>query len=80
MSACNNASPNGNGSEKAFGTVVVDGAGSQWLITNNSLGAVGDQAAGLTIGNRAGGEGTVNVTNGGKLRIDGTSGPGPNDS
>lgn len=75
----NNGSPNGNGSEKAFGTLVIDGANSQWLVKNNSLGAAGNQAAGLTIGNNAGGEGTVTVTNGGKLRIDGTDGPGPND-
>lgn len=75
--AQNNASPNGLGTEKANGTVTVDGAGSKWVISGNSID--NNAAAGLTIGSRVGAEGTVNVTNGGKLRIDGTGGPGPND-
>jgi len=64
------------GTEKGFGSVVVDGAGSQWVANYNSI---DNSAAGITIGNRVGGDGKVTVTNGGKLRIDGTGGPGPND-
>lgn len=75
----NTGSPNGNGSEKAFGTVIVDGANSQWLVKNFSQGAIGNQAAGMTIGNNVGGTGTVTIRNQGKLLIDGTGGPGPND-
>ena len=75
----NNATPNGNSSESANGTVVVDGVGSRWLVKGNSLGAVGDRAAGMTIGNLARGEGTVTIRNQGRLLIDGTGGPGPND-
>ena len=33
----NNATPNGNGSERANGTVVVDGVGSQWIVKPHSL-------------------------------------------
>jgi T5SS/PEP-CTERM-associated repeat protein len=72
----NNASPDGLGTEKAFGTVAVSGAGSQWLLTHNSI---DNLAAGLTVGSRAGGTGNVIVSDGGKLRIDGSAGPGPND-
>ncbi len=75
----NNAAPNGNGNEKAFGTVVVDGANSQWRVKNFSQGTPGNQAAGMTIGNNVGGTGTVTIRNQGKLLIDGTGGPGPND-
>ena len=41
--------------------------------------SIDNQAAGLTIGNGADGTGTVTVSAGGKLRIDGSAGPGPND-
>jgi len=60
------------GTEKGFGTVVVDGVGSQWDVKYNS---VDNSAAGVTIGNRVGGDGKVTVTNGGKLRVDGTGSP-----
>ncbi len=72
----NNASPNGNGQERAFGTVNVNGAGSAWLLTHNSI---DNTSAGLTVGQNVGGQGTVNVSNGGMLRVDGSSGAGPND-
>ncbi len=77
----NNRSPNGNGQERAFGTVNVNGTGSTWLLTYNTI---DNSAAGLTIGQNLGGQGTVNVSNGGVLSVDGrlpngSNGPGPND-
>ncbi len=64
------------GTERGFGTVVVDGTGSLWAIGPNSI---DNAAAGLVVGNRAGGDGTIDVRNGGKLIIDGSNGSGPND-
>lgn len=62
------------GTESAYGTVNVSGAGSQWLVGPNALDALD---AGVGIGvksqNDAGAtaNGQVNISNGGKLRIDG---------
>jgi T5SS/PEP-CTERM-associated repeat protein len=64
------------GSERGFGTVVVDGAGSSWIVTPNT---VNNSAAGVTAGNGVGGQGTITVRNGGKMVVDGSTGPGPND-
>ena len=64
------------GSERAFGTVVIDGASSRWLVAPNSIDNV---AAGFTAGNGNGGNATVSVRNGGQLIVDGSGGPGPND-
>ena len=72
----NFAAPNGQGDEKANGTVVVSGTGSQWLLTHNSI---DNQPAVLLIGLNTGGTGAVTVSNGGKLLVDGRAGPGPND-
>lgn len=74
--ANNNAAPNGQGTEKANGTVTIDGTGSQWVVGRNTL---NNSAALLTIGNGVGANGLVTVSNGGKLRIDGTGSSGPND-
>lgn len=74
--ANNNRSPNGSGSELANGTVVVDGAGSQWIVTRNSI---DNTAALMNVGIGAGSNGLVTVSDGGKLHIDGTGSPGPND-
>ena len=68
--------PGNLGTERAFGTAVVDGVGSQWILRPNSI---DNFAAGLVIGRFANADGTVTVRNGGKLKIDGTGGPGPND-
>lgn len=74
--ANNNRSPNGNGSELANGTVVVNGAGSQWIVSRNS---VDNSAALMGIGIGSGANGLVTVSGGGKLHIDGTGSSGPND-
>ncbi len=74
--ASNNRSPDGNGSELANGTVVVDGAGSQWIVKGNTI---DNTAALMGIGSGAGANGLVTVSGGGKLQIDGAGSPGPND-
>ncbi len=64
------------GTEQSFANVVVDGANSRWLVNHNSI---DNTAAGITIGNRLGGHGDLTVRNSGRLLIDGSAGPGPND-
>lgn len=64
------------GTERGFGTVVIDGPGSRWIVTPNTI---DNAAAGLNAGDRVGGQGTIDVRNGGKLIIDGSGGSGPND-
>jgi T5SS/PEP-CTERM-associated repeat protein len=68
--------PGATGTEKAFGTVVIDGVGSKWVVLDIGLTNI---AAGLTIGNRVGGEGKVTVSGGGKLEMDGAGGPSAGD-
>lgn len=79
MVASNNASPNGNGNERANGTVVISGSGAQWIVTRNSTATTGNTAALMSIGSGANSDGLVTVGNGGKLHIDGTGSSGPND-
>jgi T5SS/PEP-CTERM-associated repeat protein len=74
--AKNNAGPNGLGTEKANGTVTVDGAGSKWVVTRSSI---DNTVAALTIGRFADADGLVTISGGGLLQIDGTGSPGPND-
>ena len=74
--AFNSAGPNGLGTEKVNSTVTVDGAGSQWIVTRNSI---DNTVAALGIGVNAGADGLVTVSGGGKLHIDGAGSPGPND-
>jgi len=74
--ANNNRSPDGNGSEQANGTVVINGAGSQWIVTRNS---VDNTAALMSLGIGSGADALVTVSGGGKLQIDGTGSSGPND-
>ena len=64
------------GTEKAFGNVLIDGPGSRWIVTPNSIDNI---AAGFVAGNGIGGNATINIRNGGQLLVDGTGGPGPND-
>jgi T5SS/PEP-CTERM-associated repeat protein len=66
----NNAGPDGNGNERANGTVSVTGVGSQWIVSPPS----GGGSASLNIGDSAGGTGTVTVGNSGLLRLDGGAG------
>ena len=65
------------GTERSFASVVVDGAGSQWIVTRNSVDA--NQTAFVTAGNSATAQATISITNGGKMIVDGTGGSVPND-
>ncbi|MBN8508057.1 MAG: PEP-CTERM sorting domain-containing protein [Burkholderiales bacterium] len=68
----NNASPDGLGTEKANGTVIVSGAGSTWTARHNS---VDNQQAGVHVGFNAGATGTVTVSNGGRMTVDSSAMP-----
>ena len=68
--------PNSLGTEQSFVDVLIDGTGSQWTITRNS---VDNSAAWMGIAGHGSATATVTVSGGGKLRIDGTGSPGPND-
>ena len=68
--------PLANGNEKSFTSVLIDGPGSQWVVSRNTVDNGG--AALMSIGGIANATATVNVSNGGLLRIDGAGGVGPN--
>lgn len=68
--------PGALGTERAVANVTIDGAGSQWIVTRNS---VDNGAAFLSAGTQANGQATINITNGGKLIVDGTGSIGPTD-
>lgn len=68
--------PNALGTERVFANVTVDGVGSQWVITRNS---VDNGIAYLGAGTHANAQATINITNGGKLVVDGTGSVGPFD-
>ena len=59
------------GTEQAFGTVTIDGVGSKWIATRNTI---GNTAAFFGVGSGIGGHGTVSVQNGGQLIVDGSGG------
>lgn len=59
------------GTERGFGTVVIDGAGSRWLATRNTI---DNFTAFVGVGNGVGGHGAVTVRNGGQMIVDGTGG------
>lgn len=59
------------GTETASGTVVIDGTGSRWVATRDT---VNNSAAFVIVGREAGGTGSVVVRNGGQMRIDGAGG------
>jgi T5SS/PEP-CTERM-associated repeat protein len=59
------------GTEKGFGTVIVDGVGSRWLAGRNT---VDNTAASFVAGNGAGGHASITVRNGGQLAVDGSGG------
>ncbi|MEP7102530.1 MAG: PEPxxWA-CTERM sorting domain-containing protein [Burkholderiales bacterium] len=59
------------GTEKGFATIVVDGPGSQWIATRNT---VNNTAAFFGVGSGLGGNATISVANGGKIVVDGTGG------
>ena len=70
------AGPNALGTERVFADVTVDGVGSQWIVTRNS---VDNGIAFLGAGTHANAQATINITNGGKLLVDGTGSVGPFD-
>ena len=65
-----------SGAERSVVGVTIDGAGSQWLVTRDTV--TNASAAFMGIGAHAHATATVTVSNGGKLRIDGSGGAGPN--
>ena len=70
--------PNAVGNERVTSTVTIDGAGSRWIATRNSVVAGG--IAFFTAGTSATSQATINITNGGSLRVDGTGSAGPFDA
>lgn len=68
--------PGSNGRESAVGYVVVDGPGSQWNIVRNPRSAVQAQLTLGAPGEKAGSQitGTLQISNGAKVLIDGSSG------
>ena len=66
--------PNATGTERVFSTVTVDGAGSRWLATRNTIDANG--VAFFSAGNGATSRAVINISNGGSLFVDGTGSVG----
>ena len=63
--------PSTNGNEQSLAQVLVDGGGSQWVITSNAAMA---QVASATVGDGAHSTAKVTVSNGASWIIDGTAG------
>ncbi len=61
--------PSSTGTELGIGSVVVDGAGSRWVATRDTI---GNGSAFVGLGSGVGGQGTVIVRNGGQLVVDDT--------
>lgn len=59
----------GTGAESSGAIVSIDGPGSQWIVTRNS---VDNTNAYFNAATHANAQATINITNGGKLVIDGT--------
>jgi T5SS/PEP-CTERM-associated repeat protein len=64
------------GTEQSFAHVLIDGPGSQWIVTRNSVDD--DPTAFMGIATHANATADVTVSGGGLLRIDGSGGAGPN--
>jgi hypothetical protein len=58
------------GTERSFGSVVVDGSNSVWRVTGGSV--ADPRAAFVTVANHANAWGTLTVSNGGRLQFDAT--------
>lgn len=69
--------PGALGTESSFTEVAIDGAGSRWFITANSIDGVG---ARLSAANHANTQATFTIDNGGQMIVDGSAGPGPYDT
>jgi T5SS/PEP-CTERM-associated repeat protein len=65
------------GTERSFATVEVDGAGSRWIVTRNTIDS--GTTAFLGIATHANATADVTVSGAGLLRIDGAGSAGPND-
>lgn len=63
------------GTERGFATIVVDGPGSQWIATRNT---VTNAAAFFGVGSGIGGNATITIANGGKILVNGTGGSATN--
>lgn len=74
--AANFGGPAALGTEHTVANVTIDGAGSQWIVTRNS---VDNDIAFFVAGTQANALATINISNGGKLIIDGTGSIGPYD-
>lgn len=72
-----NGGPLALGTEQSFANVLIDGVGSKWVVSRNTVDNTG--AAIMSVGGHANAITNVTVSGGGLLRIDGTGGPGPND-
>ena len=72
------AGPNATGTERVISTVTIDGAGSRWIATRNSIDANGIAVFGA--GTSATSQATINIRNGGSLLVDGTGSAGPFDA
>ena len=62
------------GTERTFGTVIVDGLGSAWNIVRNAAVSGAQQLLGMATG--ANSTATLEVKNGGKVVVDGSAGSG----
>lgn len=68
--------PNALGTERTFATIVIDGPGSQWVVTRNSI---DNATANFSAATSSNAQATINITGGGKLIVDGTGSVGPFD-
>ena len=64
------------GTERSFVDVVIDGSGSQWIVSRNS---VDNGVAQFSLASHANATATMQIRNGGKLQIDGSGSAGPFD-
>lgn len=74
--AANLGGPAALGTEHTVANVTIDGAGSQWIVTRDS---VDNDVAFFGAGTQANALATINISNGGKLIIDGSGSIGPYD-
>lgn len=70
--------PNATGTERVVSNVTIDGAGSRWIATRNSIDAGGIAFFGA--GNSTTSQAFINIRNGGSLLVDGTGSAGPFDA
>lgn len=69
--------PDATGDERTIAAVSIDGSGSRWIVTRNSI---DNDVAFFAAATHANAQATINITNGGKLIVDATGSIGPSDS